>query len=45
MMIRMLEDKTHGQNDGSAKANGWANNFAVARVLVGTALEADDWEW
>jgi len=41
----MLKTKTYSENNGRKEANGWANNFAVAWVLVGTALKANNWEW
>jgi len=41
----MLKRRTYSEDDGSTEANGWTDDFAVAWVLVGSTLEADDWEW
>ncbi len=32
------------EDDGNAEPDCWTDNLAMAWVLIGAALEADDWE-
>lgn len=49
-VIRGREDvggdvEAYSQNNGSCEPDGGPDNFTMAWVLVGAALEANEWDW
>lgn len=40
-----LAEKTNSRQEGDGKSKSRADDLATAWVLVGAALDADEWEW